>query len=339
MDQLEEIYLLKYLQGECTAEELGIINKWLNESADNKKILFNMEMAWMLQQETRYSKSEVLDKAEKRFLSSVAAYKQRISEVKRSQMRFVRVVRYATVAAVLAVAVVFAVTFKGNIIDDDIIVSVFDGDSVQKVVLPDGSQVWINESSTLKYPKEFSTKNRNVYLDGEAYFEVVKNPAAPFVVNSKSVCVTVLGTTFNLKSSASELFAEATLIEGEIKIKGNNDEGQIVLLPNQTAEVDLVSKRMTVKSVNAKLHAVWHNNLIPFSEASLREIMDTLEQLYNVRIRLAVNVDTTTRYSGVITKKDSIDNVLDLLNNSIPITYKVKNRSVYIEQAPGVDMP
>ena len=113
-----------------------------------------------------------------------------------------------------------------------------------------------------EYPRQFSEKERNVYLNGEAYFEVTKNRKRPFIVQSEMMKIKVLGTIFNLKCSPTCRISEATLIEGEIEVKGNNEEGMIILSPGQKAELNKVTKRMQVKEVDAKLDAVWHNNLI-----------------------------------------------------------------------------
>lgn len=104
---------------------------------------------------------------------------------------------------------------------------------VKEIVLPDGSKVWLNQSATLRYPREFSNTERDVFLDGEAYFEVTKNRQCPFIVKSEAMRIKVLGTTFNFKCDKSHKLAEATLIEGEIEVKGNNEEGMIILSPDK----------------------------------------------------------------------------------------------------------
>ena len=152
--------------------------------------------------------------------------------------------------------------------------------------MPDGSKVWLNNASTLKYPHEFSEKERNVYLEGEAYFEVTKNRHKPFIVQSDAMRVRVLGTTFNFKSDKRCRIAEATLIEGEIEVKGNKEEGQIILAPGQRAELNKNNGRLTVKQVDAKLDAVWHDNLIPFQKADIFTITKAFCLLTFKRIKL-----------------------------------------------------
>ena len=105
------------------------------------------------------------------------------------------------------------------------LVAVTARDEVKELMLPDGTKVWLNKHTTLKYPREFSEKGRNVYMEGEAYFEVKRNTAKPFIVRSEAMQVRVLGTVFNLKSDKTNRSAVATLIKGEIEVKGNHEEG------------------------------------------------------------------------------------------------------------------
>ena len=200
----------------------------------------------------------------------------------------------------------------------------------RNVILPDGSSVLLNRHSSLSYPKRFKSDNREVQLTGEAYFEVTKNRHKPFTVQSDAMRVRVLGTTFNFKSDKSCRVAEATLIEGEIEVKGNKEEGQIILAPGQRAELNKKSGRLTVKQVDAKLDAVWHDNLIPFQKADIFTITKALERFYDVKIILSPDIRADKTYSGVLRRKSTIDSVLTSLQNSIPIDYKIVGSNIFI---------
>lgn len=184
--------------------------------------------------------------------------------------------------------------------------------------------------ATLKYPREFSEKARNVYLDGEAYFEVTKNRHKPFTVQSDAMRVRVLGTTFNFKCDKNYQIAEVTLIEGEIEVKGNKEEGQIILAPGQRAELNKNNGRLTVKQVDAKMDAVWHDNLIPFQKADIFTISKALERFYDIKIILSPDMRADKTYSGVLKKKSTIESVLKSLQNSISIDYKIVGNNIFI---------
>lgn len=333
MNNIDEKILLRYFQEECTPEEEIAINEWLEESPENRNVFFGLELTLQLPNKKRYEEATFLRNAEKSLMARV----ERAEKYKAQMRHKARVKNLAygwTAAAVVAIAIVIGVfSISDDVINRQIIVSVPAGDPVKELILADGTKVWLNESSILRYPENFSSKNRGVYLDGEAYFEVVSDAKSSFCVNSSSINTKVLGTTFNMKSYKRERIAEVTLIKGAIEVKGNNDEGQIVLVPGQRAEIDLDKRRMTVKSVNAKMDAVWRNNLLPFDETSLLDIARTLERFYDIKITFSKGVNVSNCYSGVIRKKDSIEEVLESLKNSIHIKYSINGSDIYISNA------
>ena len=298
MRNLSEEIINRYLTGQCSEEELIEVNAWISESDENARQLFRMEEIYHLGKFDHYADEQRMANAEKRL------YKQ-LSQEKKKKDKVLHMRRWMLVA----------VANEGI---------------VKEVVLPDGTKVWLNNAAMLKYPREFSEKERNVYLDGEAYFEVTKNRHKPFTVESDAMRVRVLGTTFNFKCDKRCRIAEATLIEGEIEVKGNKDEGQIVLAPGQRAELNRNSGRLTVKQVDAKLDAVWRDNLIPFNKANIFTITKALERFYDVKIILSPDIRSDKTYSGVLKKKSTIESVLKSLQNSIPIEYKIVGNNIFI---------
>ena len=317
----------KYLTGQCSEEEIIEVNAWMKESEENARQLFRMEEIYHLGKFDRYADEQRIAHAEK------LLYKK-LDEAKGKQAKLLRMHRWMRYAAVIAVILLMGggagYWFYHNGADQQLMVAVANEGIVKEVVLPDGTRVWLNNLATLKYPREFSEKERNVYLEGEAYFEVTKNRHKPFTVQSDAMRVRVLGTTFNFKSDKSCRVAEATLIEGEIEVKGNKEEGQIILAPGQRAELNKKSGRLTVKQVDAKLDAVWHDNLIPFQKADIFTITKALERFYDVKIILSPDIRADKTYSGVLRRKSTIDSVPTSLQNSIPIDYKIVGSNIFI---------
>ena len=306
MRNLSEEIIDKYLTGKCSQEELIEVNAWMNESEENACQLFRMEEVFHLGKFDTYADEQRMANAEKRLY-------RKLEQEKKKKDKVLYMHRWMKYAAIIVVALLMgggAGYWFYNQTEHQMLVAVANEGIVKEVVLPDGTKVWLNNADTLKYPREFSEKERNVYLDGEAYFEVTKNRHKPFTVESDAMRVRVLGTTFNFKCDKRCRIAEATLIEGEIEVKGNKDEGQIVLAPGQRAELNRNSGRLTVKQVDAKLDAVWRDNLIPFNKANIFTITKT--------------------YSGVLKKKATIESVLKSLQNSIPIEYKIVGNNIFI---------
>ena len=168
-------------------------------------------------------------------------------------------------------------------------------------------------------------------MEGEAYFEVKRNTEKPFIVRSEAMQVRVLGTVFNFKSDKTNRSAVATLIKGEIEVKGTHEEGMIVLAPGQKAELNAVTRRLVVKQVDTGIEN-WHNNQFVFEKADIFTIARTLENSYGVKIILAPDMDATKTYSGTLKKKDSVEETLNLIKstNALPIEYKIVGNSVFL---------
>lgn len=319
----------KYLAGQLDDGDFSRLNGWLEESEQNREMLFGLEAAIGAYAAEERTDSRSVEKA----LRTVMAKNRAHDAAKKRRHRFRRTMSILT-GSVAAVAVVLFFLVFNRATPNMIRFAVAADDPVSEILLPDGTKIWLNSGSAIAYPETFSETNRTLQLDGEAYFEVVKNPAAPFTVTSKSFDVQVLGTAFNMCSYSHEVKSEATLIEGEIRVTGNNSEGQIILCPGQRCEIDRQTGRMIVREVkNAVFDAIWRNDLISFEGSTIYDIAEALEQLYDVRIVFTESSKITNRYSGVIKRMESVDEVLSSLKNSIPITYTISGETIYIARA------
>lgn len=326
MNELNDDIIKKYLQGDCSEEDFIRINTWIKESKDNARRLFLMEETYQAGKRNPFIEKRQTEQAEARLF-------RRLEIEKTAQQKTKRIRNFMKYAAMIAVILLggSGVGYWIYQLDpsQDMLIARADN-TVQMVTLPDGTKVWLNQSTTLTYPRQFSSKERNVHLEGEAYFEVTKNRQKPFIVESQSMRVRVLGTIFNFKSSKDCRITEASLIEGEIEVKGQKDEGMVILLPGQKAELNKTTGRLMVKQVNVRMDAAWHDGLIPFEQADIFEIAQTLERFYDVKIILSPDIKADKTYSGVLKKKDTIDAVLKSLTNSIPINYKIVGDNIFI---------
>ena len=315
MSKLNEDIIIRYLENRCSEEDFVLINEWMKESDENAGELFRMEEIYQLGK-FPFEEENLVARAERRLGRRLEQENQKKQEV----FKLRSVLRYAAaIVGVMVLAAGLAYWFR-NKAEELVVASAAHG-QVREMLLPDGTKVWLNQSSVLKYPRAFEGKERHVYLDGEAYFEVARNHEKPFMVKSPAMDVRVLGTSFNIKCRPDNSFAETTLIEGEVEVKDKSDKGRITLLPGQKAVLNRVTGRMQVKQVDPKMEIVWHNDLIPFEKSSIFQIAAALERFYGVKIILSPDVDSTNTYSGVLKKKDNIESVLNSLRNSIPVSY------------------
>lgn len=175
-----------------------------------------------------------------------------------------------------------------------------------QLVLEDGTQVWLNAGSVLE-KITFDGKQRHVHLNGEAYFEVSKDPNRPFVIHTAQQTVTVLGTKFNLKSYANQKEV-LSLVEGSVRITDKQHQS-IVLTPGEAAEVE---KGKLIKSNLHENNLLWREQIFAFENESLPEILDKVSRWYNVSV--APLPASTHRYSGKIHPKAMLDEVLNMLS-------------------------
>lgn len=317
---------MRFFRNECTPEERRAIMQWVNQSEEHKLFFFKWEELFHLGKMDEMSDEMILQNAESKL-------KARIDTEEKGKTRYFlweKGLKYAAaIAVVTAVAGLAAWYLFGGRGPEMLTASTGNGETLE-LVLPDSSKVWLNENTTLTYPKTFERDKRELHLNGEAYFEVRKDKHKPFRVNSKSMNVQVLGTKFNFRSMDEGKTAEASLIEGEVKVEGNNDEGAITLSPGQKVELNLRTRQMKVSQTDAVIDAVWHDGLIPLNQADVFRIADILEKLYNMDIILAPDIDRTNTYSGVLQKKETIEDILKILQNTIHINYKIYQGTVFI---------
>ena len=235
MSKLNEDIIIRYLENRCSEEDFVLINEWMKESDENAGELFRMEEIYQLGK-FPFEEENLVVRAERRLGRRLKRENQKKQEV----FKLRSVLRYAAaIVGVMVLAAGLAYWFR-NKAEELVVASAAHG-QVREMLLPDGTKVWLNQSSVLKYPRAFEGKERHVYLDGEAYFEVARNHEKPFMVKSPAMDVRVLGTSFNIKCRPDNSFAETTLIEGEVEVKDKSDKGRITLLPGQKAVLNRVT--------------------------------------------------------------------------------------------------
>lgn len=181
-----------------------------------------------------------------------------------------------------------------------------------KVTLYDGSHVWLNAGSELRYPNTFVGNKRIVYLKGEAFFEVTKDAAHPFIVNTVSAVINVLGTSFNV--NAYDVSCVTTLVEGHVRMKsGKRDSVEL-----RSGEQAFLTKygSIGVREVDVRYSTGWMNNLFAFKESPLREIMDVLGEWYGYTFRFEDPKVGNVLYTTMVKRYPDVDSVLRVLEGT-----------------------
>jgi transmembrane sensor len=200
-----------------------------------------------------------------------------------------------------------------------------------QIVLPDGTKVWLNAASSLKFTSSFSgLVNRKVeLLSGEAYFEVSKDKKHPFIVSSRGQQVEVLGTHFNINTYPIGGAIKTTLLEGSVKVENMTSREKALLNPGQQSEVK--GEALQITNVNTDAVVAWKNGYFSFTDESIREVMDKLVLWYDIDV-VYEGQASTEKFNGKISRGRNIAQILRLLEGTKAIQFKIEGRRVTVIQ-------
>lgn len=195
-----------------------------------------------------------------------------------------------------------------------------------RIDLPDGTKVWLNAASSLRYPTAFSGTERRVELSGEAYFEVVHNKSMPFTVVSGQQTVEVLGTHFNINSYGDEQAIKTTLVEGAVRVA--NSRSSSVLKPGQQAVLDKDNQVIAVSEANTEAVIAWKNGYFHFNRVNIKDIMKELARWYDIEVVYEGEIPAD-EFVGKIRRSVSLSQSLKMLKLS-RIHFRIEGRKIII---------
>lgn len=323
--------LAKYLSRQCTQTELEEVNRWLNEDAEHPLLLEKLKRQWEAVQVDASvfvipDKAAVWNKVQARIRDKA----KQIPMYSRSLL-----IRVSSVAAAIALVLGFSLSFLLNDQEESWQASQFEnvvmappGQKTQ-LVLPDGTLVWLNSGSRLSYNYQYSTQDRVVNLEGEAFFDVKKDTQYPFIVKTGAVDVKVHGTAFNVSTYADEENVMVALLRGKVSLLSADDQHVLTYLsPDQIATVSKNNLSCQVESCDAEIESSWHHNLLKFDGIPADEVWKKLERWYGVDITLS-NIDPSRAYWFTV-KTESLTELLEMINKITPIEYKLDGKEVTI---------
>ena len=198
-----------------------------------------------------------------------------------------------------------------------------------KMTFPDGTVVWLNAGSSLKYSNKYNTDDRVVELEGEGYFEVAKKKKIPFVVHTRGYDVVVKGTKFNVTADPEDSNITTTLMEGAVELL--KEKQHIAMKPGESVTLNVVSGKFTLTKVNPDVSKAWSENRIEYDNISLRELAAKLSRQYDVKIHLLTEEVGDKRFSISLRNQETIGEVMSALKEIIPIQVERKNMDIYIK--------
>lgn len=368
----QEALLQKYLDGQCSPEEIATLYSWLLTSDAHRPLLAVMQQDYeRIMQERAMVPEEVSDRIEARLLQSIQVTKEKVVPMRVSFRWAWRIA--ATVALLVATGITFFYALRkpaGPLTAPPLMADVMPGtnkavltladgsvvtlDSAGRkviqqgatvvkqqngqlqyaaagsnapigyntlkvprggqftIVLPDGTQAWLNSASSLRYPTAFTSNNRTVELEGQGYFEVKQNAKQPFIVKVNTIEVQVLGTAFDIMAYADEATVNTTLLNGMVKVKQGKTEKY--LHPGDQAAVDNSTGKISVYPVDVAGVTAWKTGFFEFDNANINVIMRQLARWYDIEIDTK-NADNRL-FGGRINRSLPLSEMLKLLETS-----------------------
>jgi ferric-dicitrate binding protein FerR (iron transport regulator) len=360
------------LSGESTHEDLCELQNYLEQFPEFKNIADNIEVYWNEKNELEDINDEM---EEERFHLILNA--ENDDELKQAGNNAAPVIKstgkkyqFFFAAAAIIVLLVIGLPYLFNFKNTENIGSDFPGKkgiqqvlvkpgSKSKIVLPDGTVVRLNGSSKLSYHKDFNKKFREVYLDGEAYFDVTKNAKHPFIVHTSSIDIRVLGTSFNVKSYDQDSTIETTLLRGSIEVFNKNDESapKVILKPNEKLvfrkiddEINQANKKMIAESStiipdgnisictlpankpdSLKEETSWLYNKLLIDNDDFLKMAQKMERWYGVKIKILSPQLEKYHFKGIF-DNETVEEALHALQLTVKFRYKINDDVITITQ-------
>jgi len=311
-DQISEL-IEKYLAGGCNFEEKQIIEKWYETLTETEKEFYGGSL-----HDIQLSKERSLQAVQKK----LGIFPETESVSGKKNLSWLRWVAAASIILVAGVAIKYLnskpqVTYT--------LVSTRSRE-IKHIQLPDGSEVWLNAGSTLRFANNYNQTNREVYLNGEGYFDVRHDKSKPFNVYTGKIKTHVLGTSFSVSSYTGALHNTITVTRGKVQV-GNNGAVLGYLLPNQALEYSTQTGKAKIVNTKATDVVAWRAGKLAFVDMPLQDIVVHLQNWYGVKYQFKNKAVLAKRFTASFNNNVSLDDLLAVLNEIDHARYKFNSQS------------
>ena len=327
--EIDEEVLVAFLKGELDAAQAAAVEAWYDRSAANRRMLG--QVYYIL-----YVSDRINDAAGIDVERSLRQFKRRMHAGRRISLRrsAVRIAAAAVIAAVLLAGGLTTVLLSKRLAQPVTVVTQL-GERSQ-VVLPDGTKVWLNSSSSVEYVAPFFSRQRRVKMEGEAYFEVEHDRRAPFVVSTNGLDIEVLGTRFNIRNDDNEHRVTTVLLEGAVKAYASGrEQASVRLHPAQQLVFDTRTHAMRLTDCPSAERSInWIDGRFCFEHDTFGEIVAELKRYYNVDIRFMDNRLRDMRFSGNFRVEDGIYHIMSVLQLTYKFNYRIVGNDIELYANP-----
>ena len=310
-----EIYQIaqKYFRGTISAAEEKQLSEWLKDDA-HRSLFDTWKAEWRVQAKVQASEKT---KAAWERLQAVSRQQSAVSHQTIQPLNSWKWVRYAAIGLLLVGVGGLLWLMRPSSVTETPFMAQTGAHEQQTVVLPDGTEVTMNNHTMLACAKDFGQSDRQITFDGEAVFHVAKDADRPFVINVGDYSVTVLGTVFNLSAYTTDDAYTVTLMEGAVKVQYATDS--VIMQPMEEVRFDKETETFELQQVQIAKADMWLNGRLEFDDIELGDLAQKLEREYDVQIAFADEVVKTEKVYISISVKDNFADVCAALETLLPI--------------------
>lgn len=319
---------ISYFEGNISLEDESLLFEFIYRNESNIRLFRDWEKGWMYALDNTH-----IVKSEWDSLQTKIETRKAINPILKPKAK--QIPLYRKIAAIAAVAA--AIIISTLVVDRIFITSHEEGIFIveapsgekSRIILPDGSIVWLNSSSQITYSSQFGEKNRSVRLDGEAYFEVNKKDNLPFTVKTSNYDVVVRGTKFNVSTYTEDMKVTTTLMEGKVDVICNNSV--LSLDPGESLQLNIEDQKFYKTHVKPEQYKSWIENKIEYDSIPIDELLNRLSRQYDVNIHLEKGT-SKPRYLNISIKNDEqLKEILEGLAMATPMQIEYKGQDIYIK--------
>ncbi len=315
----------KYLADEATKEEIALLEKWVLEDEKNKKLFNQYRQAWILARQGKQDMRVDIDKEWSKLEGILFAEEDQnitILQPKRTFTQFLKI------AAIVLIALT-ASYFLYRIIAKPGVENVVAMETVKSATLPDGTVVALNKNSVITFPGKFGSKTRKVMLKGEAFFQVKRNEAKPFIIEAGNAEIEVLGTSFNVDARPENEFTEVIVKSGKVALRSEKGN-EVILMKGERGVLSKATGKLVKEENRSRNYLAWKTRKLIFENDLLSDVVKDISKVYDVKIELAnpelKEYRLTATYDNL-----SLDTVLNILEETFDIKITKKGDLILIE--------
>jgi ferric-dicitrate binding protein FerR (iron transport regulator) len=314
---MESERIIRFLRNELSESEKPEILDWIEESGENQAMFNELKNTLILANTFGAG-------TESRGLTS-----GHVTSGRAGSVRLTRVLGYAATVLIIVTAglLVFIQYKRINMLSQNHVEYVVPNGQTSNVVLSDGTHVYLNSGSTLKYNADYSISGREVFLVGEAYFDVVTDKSKPFIVHTSSFDVFATGTSFNVQAYPNSDISDVTLVSGKVSVVSGFMDEPLALASGNNVSLYRNTNEFRLSKIEGSQYVSWKDGIITFRNARLGDIAKMLERTYNVTIVFADEKTKDVQYNGTMLRYKPIDQILDILELTSDIRFDIETRA------------